>query len=43
MVELTAFIALANFMARSNVAMGVKSQGFSATCDLTPLAPAPSA
>jgi alkylhydroperoxidase family enzyme len=43
MVELTAFIALANFMARSNVAMGVESQGFSAACDLTPLAPASSA
>jgi alkylhydroperoxidase family enzyme len=38
LVELTAFIALANFMARSNVAMGIESQGFSATCDLKPLA-----
>jgi alkylhydroperoxidase family enzyme len=38
LVELTAFIALANFMARSNTAMGVKSQEFSAACDLEPLA-----
>lgn len=43
MVELTAFIALANFMARSNVAMGIESQGFSAACDLKPLALAPTA
>ena len=38
LVELTAFVALANFMARSNVAMGIESQGFSTTCDLKPLA-----
>ena len=38
LVELTAFIALANFMARSNVAMGIESQEFSAGCDLKPLA-----
>src|SRR5271156_4877171 len=38
LVELTTFIALANFMARSNVAMGIESQGFSAACDLKPLA-----
>jgi alkylhydroperoxidase family enzyme len=38
LVELTAFIALANFMARSNVAMGITSQEFSAACDLEPLA-----
>jgi len=38
LVELTAFIALANFMARSNVAMGIESQEFSAACDLKPLA-----
>jgi alkylhydroperoxidase family enzyme len=43
LVELTAFIALANFMARSNVAMGVKSQQFSAACDVQPLARAPAA
>jgi alkylhydroperoxidase family enzyme len=38
LVELTAFIALANFMARCNVAMGIESQEFSAACDLKPLA-----
>ena len=43
LVELTAFIALANFMARSNVAMGVESQEFSAACELKPLALASSA
>jgi AhpD family alkylhydroperoxidase len=43
LVELTAFIALANFMARSNVAMGIESQEFSAACDLTPIALASSA
>ena len=43
LVELTAFIALANFMARSNVAMGIESQGFSAACGLKPLALASSA
>jgi alkylhydroperoxidase family enzyme len=43
LVELTAFVALANFMARSNVAMGIESQEFSAACDLKPLALALSA
>ncbi|HEX3841083.1 MAG TPA: carboxymuconolactone decarboxylase family protein [Acidimicrobiales bacterium] len=43
LVELTAYIALANFMARSNVAMGVRSQEFSATCGLQPLAVASTA
>jgi alkylhydroperoxidase family enzyme len=38
LVELTTVIALANFMARSNVAMGVDSQEFSAACGLKPLA-----
>ncbi|MGH3443389.1 MAG: carboxymuconolactone decarboxylase family protein [Nitriliruptorales bacterium] len=38
LVELTAFIALANFYARSNVAFGVKSDGFAEACDLEPLA-----
>ncbi len=42
LVELTSFIALANFMARSNVAMGIDSQEFSAACDLKPLAVASS-
>lgn len=38
MVELTMFIALANFMTRGNVAMGIESQEFSAACGLQPLA-----
>jgi alkylhydroperoxidase family enzyme len=43
LVELTTVIALANLMARSNVAMGIESQEFSAACDLEPLALASSA
>src|SRR6202034_4265890 len=43
LVELRMCIALANLMARSNVAMGVTSQGFSAACDLKPLTLASSA
>ena len=38
MVELTAFISLANFFARTNVALGVESDGFAASCGLAPLA-----
>ena len=38
LVELTAYIALANFYSRSNVALGVSAQGLSASCDLKPLA-----
>jgi alkylhydroperoxidase family enzyme len=38
LVELTTYIALANFMTRGNVAMGIESQGFSAACALEPLA-----
>jgi alkylhydroperoxidase family enzyme len=38
MVELTAYIALANLYTRTNVAFGVHSQGLSAACDLKPLA-----
>jgi alkylhydroperoxidase family enzyme len=38
MVELTTFIALTNFMTRGNVAMGIESQGFAASCALEPLA-----
>lgn len=38
LVELTMYIALANLMTRGNVAMGIESQGFSAACDLKPLA-----
>lgn len=40
LVELTSYIALANFMTRGNVAMGIESQEFSAACGLEPLATA---
>lgn len=40
MVELTAYISLANFYARTNVALGVESDGFAAACGLPPLADA---
>jgi len=42
LVELTARIGLMNLTARSNVALGIRSQEFSASCGLPPLA-APSA
>jgi len=38
LVELTAIIGLANLYTRTNVALGVESQGFSASCHLEPLA-----
>src|SRR6266508_1320125 len=38
MVELTAWIALANQVARTNFALGIEAQGFSAACGLAPLA-----
>src|SRR3954467_11831139 len=38
LVELTAFVALANLYTRTNTALGIESQGFSAACDLEPLA-----
>jgi alkylhydroperoxidase family enzyme len=38
LVELTAFIALANMNSRSNVALGIESEGYAASCDLKPLA-----
>jgi alkylhydroperoxidase family enzyme len=38
MVELTVFIALSNQVTRQNVALGIKSQEFSAACGLPPLA-----
>ena len=38
LVELTAFIALANLYTRSNTAFGIESQEFSAACGLKPLA-----
>lgn len=37
-VELTAFISVANFITRTNVAFGVESDGFAAACGLPPLA-----
>jgi alkylhydroperoxidase family enzyme len=37
MVELTAFVAFSNFSTRSNTALGIESQGFSAACEV-PLA-----
>ena len=40
LVELTAWIALANMYTRSNIALGLSSQGLSATCELQPLAAA---
>jgi alkylhydroperoxidase family enzyme len=38
LLELTAIIGLANLYARTNTALGVESQGFSAACELQPLA-----
>ena len=38
LVELTAFIALANFYTRTNTAFGIESQGFSGARELKPLA-----
>lgn len=38
LVELSSYIALANFMTRGNVAQGIESQEFSAACGLEPLA-----
>jgi alkylhydroperoxidase family enzyme len=38
LVELTAFIALANLYSRMNIAMGIESEGLAASCDLQPLA-----
>ena len=38
LVELTAFIALANMNSRGNVALGIESEGYAAACDLKPLA-----
>ena len=40
MIELTVFIAFANFSTRSNTAVGIESQGFSAACEI-PLAARP--
>src|SRR5919107_1093580 len=38
LVELTAFVGLANLYTRTNTAFGIESQEFSAACDLKPLA-----
>jgi alkylhydroperoxidase family enzyme len=38
MVELAAWVGMANQMARTNVALGVKAHGFAAACGLAPLA-----
>ena len=38
LVELTAIIAFANLTTRSNVALGIESDGFAAACGLKPLA-----
>ena len=38
LVELTMYIALANLYTRSNTAIGIESQEFSAACALKPLA-----
>ena len=38
LVELSAFIALANVYTRTNVAFGVETQGFAEACGLRPLA-----
>jgi alkylhydroperoxidase family enzyme len=38
LVELTAYIALANMNSRGNVALGIESEGYAASCDLKPLA-----
>ena len=38
MIELTAWIAFANQAARTNVALGIESEGLSASCGLAPLA-----
>ena len=38
LVELTAFIAVANMNSRGNVALGIESEEYAASCDLKPLA-----
>jgi alkylhydroperoxidase family enzyme len=40
LVELTAFIALANMNSRGNVALGIESEGYADSCELKPLAAA---
>ena len=43
LVELTAFIALANLYTRTNTALGIESQEFSVACEMKPLAVASTA
>jgi alkylhydroperoxidase family enzyme len=38
LLELTTFIALANMYSRTNTALGIESEGLSASCGLKPLA-----
>jgi alkylhydroperoxidase family enzyme len=38
LIELTAFIGVANLVTRTNSALGIEAQGFSAACGLRPLA-----
>lgn len=38
LVELTVFASMANQVARTNVALGIESEGFSAACGLPPMA-----
>lgn len=37
LVELTAFIAMANLVSRANVALGIESEGFANACGLRPM------
>lgn len=38
LIELSAWIGLANQMARTNVALGIEAEGFAASCGLAPMA-----
>jgi hypothetical protein len=42
LVELTAYVAVANLYSRTDIAFGIESQGFAASCELRPL-PEPAA
>ena len=39
LIELTSYIGMANQMARTNVALGIESDGLAASCGLAPLTP----
>jgi alkylhydroperoxidase family enzyme len=41
LVELTAYIALANMNTRGNIALGIESEGYADSCELKPLAARP--